>query len=157
MARPPKILKTKFGELCAEDIGEYRTYEDFDEDSFNGKFYIYDSKGNFLDYYEPQTILECADRADMTPSEWWHKRLEDICKCETIEDLLDELGIYSYGGPFNLKDEVCKERLIEAITESDAYSNEDVENMMARSLEDILDDYFDVINYIGDYIILNWE
>ena len=103
-------------------------YADRFDDSFD-KIRLYDSQCNYLDYWEPETIVGFAEDENCTPYEWWNKTLKALESVDNINWLLMYLGVEC---SLVTKD---KQELCDFMCDEDAENN-------------------DMVNKIGDYYIV---
>ena len=103
-------------------------YADKFDESFD-KIRLYDSQCNYLDYWEPETIVDFANDEDCKPVEWWSKALKTLESVDNINWLLTYLGVEC---SFITKD---KQELCDFMCDEDAENN-------------------DMVNKIGDYYIV---
>lgn len=120
------------------------------------KIKIFDSDGKYLTYWETETIQQFADANLMSPKKWLENYRENLKNAKDIHELLELLGIYSYGF-IKGKSNEAKEALVAELTASDAYSLDDIETLMNKPFDEIVSDYYEMINRIGDWIIVNWD
>ena len=103
-------------------------YADKFNDSFD-KIRLYDSQCNYLDYWEPETIVDFADDEACEPDVWWNKTLKALESVDNIRWLLMYLGVEH---TLITKD---KQELCDFMCDEDAPNN-------------------DMVNKIGDWYIV---
>lgn len=80
-------IETKAGILYIERPGEQEEEE---------RIKIYDSDGKYLDYFSVESIEETAITNEISFEEQYEEFIRMIAKCETSEEILDQLGINYY-------------------------------------------------------------
>jgi len=119
------------------------------------KIKIFDSDGKYLTYWETETIEEIAYSDSVSPEKWLEIYRQELMDAESIHDLLELLGL-DFCTVVKGKDDEAKRVMVEELTSSDAYSLDDVETLMNKTFDEIVSDYYDVINRIGEWTIINW-
>lgn len=77
-------LHSGCGVLYIEKIGQQEEEE---------RIKIYDSNLHYLDYFSVESIEETAKADDISFEEEYEKFISYLEKCQTVDDILDELGI----------------------------------------------------------------
>ena len=77
-------IKTKFGSIYMEQLGEQEEKE---------RFKILDSNKNYMTYIDTTVFEEVAESSETTTESIYRDWCESLIKYETIEELVDILGL----------------------------------------------------------------
>ena len=77
-------IKTKFGSIYIEQLGEQRDKERLD---------IYDSNKKYMTYIDGTVFEEVAKNSETTTESVYHDWCESFNKYQSIEELVDILGL----------------------------------------------------------------
>jgi len=152
MASVIETIKTPFGVIYRDGIRASWTCRQILDHADGGKFKFWDSNENYLDYWEGETIIETAAASDMSPKKWWDTYKSLMENAKTIEEIVG-----SFTNDYliiNKKDEDAQKQLINAIITQEEQWEKDY---YMCSIEEICEEFTEILNIIGDYIIVRYD
>lgn len=111
------------------------------------KIRVYDSNREYLDYYEPDTIIELAEQDGVSEEQWLDEETKNLANVEDINELLDKIGVSSYTVAKN--DDLTP--ILDDFAESYDYDNQLSDMGYLDQIKWLKDNEW--INFIGDYVI----
>lgn len=127
-------INTKFGKLYIDALADDR-HTGRDE----SKIKLYDSREQYMDYFETETFYELAEMNDNTPEEELNNYIKCLESYDTIESLVENTATSGY------------EFFTQSWKEVATYLGIALKDE-ARALQDVVNNEW--VNQIGDYYIV---